>query len=222
MCHAESHFVSSTSNCCSFKCSRKLREARVWNSPQLVGWGRVRTCHRRCGWSLLKQGAGHSAPSRRAWFDGALRRVHMATWRIRINGCVGAWRVLPQRKRRATPVATSATTTCTAWNGACGEKHPTWVGFDEEGATPSVRRGDARDGREDVQNEVTAVDGREGPPLFPPINPLAVAAGELEESLLGPLPGGFDTRPRTDGAEARTVSLTRPWSSGERRRSDAP
>ena len=48
---------------------------------------------------------------------------------------------------------------------------------------------------------VTAVDGREGPLLFPPINPLAVAAGELEESLLGPLPGGFDTRPRRGGAE---------------------
>ena len=65
-----------------------------------------------------------------------------------------------------------------------GEKHPTWVGFDEEGPTSSVRRGDARDGREDVPIEVTAVEGHEGPPLFPPINPLAVAAGELEESLL--------------------------------------
>ena len=60
-----------------------------------------------------------------------------------------------------------------------------------------MRRGDARDGREDVPNELTAVDGREGPLLFPPINPLVVAAGELEESLLG-------------GAEARTVSLIRP------------
>ena len=103
MCHAESHLASSTSNCCFFECSRKLREARVWNSPQLVGWGRVRTCHRRCGWSLWKQGPGHSAPSRRAWFDGTLRRVHMATWRIRINGCVGAWRVLPRRKQRPRP-----------------------------------------------------------------------------------------------------------------------
>ena len=91
-----------------------------------------------------------------------------------------------------------------------GEKHPTCVGFDEEGPTSSVRRGDARDGREDVPNELTALDGHEGPPLFPPINPLAVAAGELEESLLGPLPGGFDTRPRSEGAEARTVSLIRP------------
>ena len=89
-----------------------------------------------------------------------------------------------------------------------GEKHPTWVGFDEEGPTPSVRGGDTRD--EDVPNELTALDGHEGPPLFPPINPLAVAAGELEESLLGPLPGGIDTRPRTEGAEARTVSLIRP------------
>ena len=91
-----------------------------------------------------------------------------------------------------------------------GEKHPTWVGFDEEGPTSSVRRGDARDGHEDVPNELTALDGHEGPPLFPPINPLAVAAGELEESLLGPLKGGFDTRPRSEGAEARTVSLIRP------------
>ena len=91
-----------------------------------------------------------------------------------------------------------------------GEKHPTWVGFDEEGPTSSVRRGDARDGREDVPNELTVLEGHEGPPLFPPINPLAVAAGELEESLLGPFPGGFDTRPRSDGAEARTVSLIRP------------
>ena len=38
-----------------------------------------------------------------------------------------------------------------------GEKHPSWVGFDEEGPTSSVRRGDARDGREDVPNELTAV-----------------------------------------------------------------
>ena len=98
MCHAESHIVSSTSYWCSFECSRKLWEARVWKSPQLVGWGRVRTCDRRCGWSLWKQGAGHSAPSRRAWFDCALRRVHMATRRIRINGCV-----LPRRKRRPRP-----------------------------------------------------------------------------------------------------------------------
>ena len=105
--------------------------------------------------------------------------------------------------QRATPVATSATTTC-------GEKHPTWAGFDEEGPTPSVLRGDARDGREDVPNELTTLDGHEGPPLFPPNNPLAVAAGELEESLLGPLSGGFDTRPRTEGGEARTVSLIRP------------
>ena len=91
-----------------------------------------------------------------------------------------------------------------------GEKHPSWVGFDEEGPTSSVRRGDARDGREDVPNELTTLDGHEGPPLFPSINPLAVAAGELEESLLGPLPGGFNTRPRREGAEARTVSLIRP------------
>ena len=113
----------------------------------------------------------------------------------------------------STPVATSATRTCTAWSGAwcrAGEKHPSWVGFDGEGPTSSVKRGDARDGREDVPNEVTAVDGREGPPLFPPINPLAVAAGELEESLLGPLPGGIEARPRSEGAEARTVSLIRP------------
>ena len=91
-----------------------------------------------------------------------------------------------------------------------GGKHPTWVGFDEEGPTPSVRRGDARDGREDVPDELTALDGHKGPPLFPPINPLAVAAGELEESLLDPHPGVFNTRPRTEGAEARTVSLIRP------------
>ena len=76
--------------------------------------------------------------------------------------------------------------------------------------TSSVRRGGARDGREDVPNEVTAVDGREGPPLFPPINPLAVASGELEESILGPLPGGIEARPRSEGAEARTVSKIRP------------
>ena len=86
-----------------------------------------------------------------------------------------------------------------------GEKHPTWVGFDEEG--PHTKR-QAR--RRKVPNELTALDGHEGPPLFPPINLLAVAAGELEESLLGPLPGGFDTRPRTECAEARTVSLIRP------------
>ena len=103
MCHAESHIVSSTSNWCSFACSRKFREARVWNSPQLVGWGRVGICDQRCGWSRWKQGAGHSAPSRRAWFDGALRRVYMATRRGRINGCVGAWRVLPRRKRGPRP-----------------------------------------------------------------------------------------------------------------------
>ena len=74
------------------------------------------------------------------------------------------------------------------------EKHQSWVGFDGEGPTSSVRRGDARDRREDVPNEVTAVDGREGPLLSPPINPLAVAAGELEESLLGRLPGGIEAR----------------------------
>ena len=61
-----------------------------------------------------------------------------------------------------------------------------------------------------MPNELTALDGHDCPPLFPPINPLAVAAGELEESLLGSLPGGFDTRPRSEGAEARTVSLIRP------------
>ena len=223
MCRAEAHFVSSTSNCCSFECSRKLREARFWNSPQLVGWGRVRTCHRRCGWSLWKQGAGHSAPSRRAWFDGALRRVHMATWRIRINGCVGAWRVLPRRKprpRRHVHLCRKGHSGCHVgdhdlhcleWRVVPrGEKHPTWVGFDEEFPTPSVRRGDARDGREDMPNELTALNRHEGPLLCPPINPLAVAVGELEESLLGPLPGGFDTRPRTEGAEARTVCLIRP------------
>ena len=98
-----------------------------------------------------------------------------------------------------------------------GEKHPSWVGFGGEGTTSSVRRGDARDGREDVPNEVTAVDGREGPPLFSPINPLAVAAGELEESLLGTLPGGNEARPRSEGAEARTVSLIRPGRSSSRR-----
>ena len=103
MCHAESHIVSSTSNWRSFECSRMLREARVWNSPQRVGWGRVGTCDQRCGWSLWKQGAGHSAPSRRTWFDGALRRVHMATKRVRINGCVGARRVLPRRKQGPRP-----------------------------------------------------------------------------------------------------------------------
>ena len=91
-----------------------------------------------------------------------------------------------------------------------GEKHPSWVGFDGEGPTSSVRRGDARDRREDVPNEVSAVDCREGPPLFLPINPLAVAAGELEESLLGPLPGGIEARPRSEGAEARTVSQIGP------------
>ena len=107
MCHAESHFGSSTSNWRPFECSRMLREARVWYSPQLVGWGRVGTCDQRCGWSLGKQGAGHSAPSRRRWFDGALLGVHMATKRVRINGCVGTRRVLPRRKqgqRSRTPV----------------------------------------------------------------------------------------------------------------------
>ena len=60
------------------------------------------------------------------------------------------------------------------------EKHQSWEGFDGEGPTSSVRRGDARDRREGVPHEVTAVDGRESPLLSPPIKPLAVAAGELE------------------------------------------
>ena len=100
-----------------------------------------------------------------------------------------------------------------------GEKHPSWVGFDGEGPASSVRRGDARDGREDVPNELTDVD--EGPPLFPPINPLAVAAGELEESLLGP-----SRRNRSQASKRRRrgshcePDSTR--SSGGRRRSDAP
>ena len=49
MCHAESHFVSSTSNWRPFECSRMLREARVRISTQLVGWGRVGTCDQRYG-----------------------------------------------------------------------------------------------------------------------------------------------------------------------------
>ena len=108
------------------ECSRVLRETRVRISPQLVGWGRVGTCGQRCGWSIRKQGAGHSASSRRSWFDGALLGVRMATRRDRIDGRVGTQRVLPWRKQRPrsralvheTPIATSATTTCTAQNGA--------------------------------------------------------------------------------------------------------
>ena len=42
------------------------------------------------------------------------------------------------------------------------------------------------------------MDGRERPPLFPPINPLAVAAGELEVALLGPLPEEEEAIPRTE------------------------
>ena len=61
-----------------------------------------------------------------------------------------------------------------------------------------------------MQTEVTAVYDREGPPLIPLINCLAVAAGKLEESLLGPLPGGIETRPRSESAEVRTVRLIRP------------
>ena len=100
---------------------------------------------------------------------------------------------------------------CLEWRVASrGEKHPSWEGFDGEGLTSSVRQGEAREGREDVPNEVTAVNGREGPPLFPPINPLAVAAGELGESLLGPLPGRIEARPRSESAKARTVRLIRP------------
>ena len=96
MCHAESHIVSSTSSCCSSRCFRDLRRARICVSPQREGWGRLRACRR-------KQGAGDGAPSRRARFDGAVRRVDMATRRGRIDECVGAWRVLPRRKRRPWP-----------------------------------------------------------------------------------------------------------------------
>ena len=103
MCHAESRFVSSTSRCCSIECFRNLRQARICVSPQRDGWGRLRGCHRGGGRRRRKQGAGDGAPSRRARFDGAVRRVHMATWRDRIIGCVGAWRVLPRRKRRPWP-----------------------------------------------------------------------------------------------------------------------
>ena len=70
MCHAESHIVSSTSNCCSFECSRKVREARICFSSQLDGCRRLRTCHPGCGRSRRMQGAGDGAPSRRAPFDG--------------------------------------------------------------------------------------------------------------------------------------------------------
>ena len=87
------------------------------------------------------------------------------------------------------------------------EKHQSWVNFDGEGPTSSVWRGDARDRREDVPNEVPAVDGCEGPLLSPPFNPLTVTARELEESLLGPLPGGNGARPRRRGTEPLTVSL---------------
>ena len=63
--------------------------------------------------------------------------------------------------------------------GSARRQHPTWVGFEEAGPTPSVRRGDTRE--EEEPHERTTLGGQEGPPLFPPINPLAVAAGELED-----------------------------------------
>ena len=72
-----------------------------------------------------------------------------------------------------------------------------------------------------MPNELTVLDGHEGPPLCPPINPLAVATGELEERLLGP-----SRRIRYQASNRRCRGShgepgpTR--SSGERRRSDAP
>ena len=59
---------------------------------------------------------------------GPSARVHMATRRVRINGCVGAVACSAAAKaqtvatytcaQKATPVATSATRTCTTWSGA--------------------------------------------------------------------------------------------------------
>ena len=50
------------------------------------------------------------------------------------------------------------------------------VSFDGEGSISSVWRKDARDRREDVPNEVPAVDGCKGPLLPPPFNSLMVRA----------------------------------------------
>ena len=108
---------------------------------------------------------------------------------------------------------------CSEWRVVPrGEQHPTWVGFEEAGPTPSVRRGDTRE--EDEPNEQTTLDGQEGPPLFPPINPLAVAAGELEESLLGSLSGGSNqaSNRRWRGSHKKPDSRR---SSGEKRRRNA-
>ena len=103
MCHAESHIVSSTRSCCYSRCFRDVRRARICVSPQRDGWGRLRACRRGGGRRRRKLGAGDRAPSRPARFDGAVCRVHMATRRDRIDECVGAWRVLPRRKRRPWP-----------------------------------------------------------------------------------------------------------------------
>ena len=132
MCRAESHIVSSTSSCCSSRCFRDLRRVRICVSPQRDGCGRLRACHRGGGRRRRKQGAGDGAPSRRARFDGAVRRVHMATWRDRIDECVGAWCVLPRRKRRP-------------WPRTPVHKGTLWLPRRRQGlALPGVARGAAR------------------------------------------------------------------------------
>ena len=63
------------------------REARVWNSPQLVGWGRVGTCDQRCGWSLWKHGAGHSARVA----DGSMGHSVECTWQRSESESMDVW-----------------------------------------------------------------------------------------------------------------------------------
>ena len=208
------------SNWCSFECSRKLREARVWNSPQLVGWGRVGTCDQRCGWSLWKQGAGHSAPSRRAWFDGALRRVHMATRRVRINGCDGAWRVLSRRKRgprprtpvHKAPLRLPCRRPRLALPGmARGSARGTAsdLGWLRRGRPHTKRQARRHKGRGRAKR--TNNSGRTRGSAFVSSNqPSGSRSRRVGRKSSGPPSRRIHTRPRTEGAEARTVSLIRP------------
>ena len=187
MCHAELPSASTASGSCS-----------SWS--QCVGWGRLRAPHRGVGHRRRKQGIGDGAPCHRARFEGADRRVHMGKLQGRSDGRMGEMSVLPQRKRRP-------------WPSASVPKRPLQLPRQRPGlALPSVASGAARSkapalsrpqwGRNRFKREARrstrrtgrcAERGRSGgrtraSAFVPPINLLAVAAGELEEALLEPLP----------------------------------
>ena len=111
---------------------------------------------------------------------------------------------------------------CLEWRVVPRGENPSWVGFDGEGPTSSVRRGNARDGREDVPNEVTAVDGPRGSAFVSSDQPSGGRSRRVGRKSSGPP----SRRNRSQASKRRRrgshcePDSTR--SSGGRRRSDAP